>query len=116
MKKNYQSGNGFVGLIVIIALIWGVSSLFSSDTNDSNSYKSNYSSPAAASYPYSNQTNKSEQLIEPENPYDDGSGHSAGYEWAEENDPSYCDGNSQSFIEGCQEYLDQQDEYESENY
>lgn len=45
--------------------------------------------------------------IEPDNPYSYGSGHYAGYEWATENDPTYCDGNSNSFIEGCQEYLDQ---------
>ena len=38
---------------------------------------------------------------------DDCSGHSAGYEWAAENDitdPSDCGGNSQSFIEGCEAY------------
>jgi hypothetical protein len=52
------------------------------------------------------------QVEEPSNPYDDGSGHSAGYEWAQENDPSSCGGNSDSFIEGCQEYLDQQEAYE----
>jgi len=34
----------------------------------------------------------------------DCSGHEAGYAWAEENqitDPDMCDGRSQSFIEGC---------------
>lgn len=42
-----------------------------------------------------------------ESPYDDGSGHDAGFQWAEENgimDSSDCSGNSDSFIEGCQEY------------
>lgn len=41
----------------------------------------------------------------------DCSGHNAGYAWAEENgitDPYECDGNSQSFIEGCQAYADEQ--------
>lgn len=51
---------------------------------------------------------------EPENPYNAGSGHSAGFEWAEENDVSSCSGNSQSFIEGCEEYLSQRDEAEYE--
>jgi len=35
---------------------------------------------------------------------DDCSGHEAGYAWAEENeitDPDTCDGNSNSFVEGC---------------
>jgi len=41
---------------------------------------------------------------EPENPFADGSGHHAGFEWAQTNNPSSCGGNSQSFIEGCQEY------------
>lgn len=45
------------------------------------------------------------EVSEPENPYEDGSGHSAGYEWAKDNQVSYCGGNSQSFINGCEEYL-----------
>jgi hypothetical protein len=42
---------------------------------------------------------------------DDCSGHEAGYEWAEEqgvDDPDDCDGKSESFIEGCQSYAEQQ--------
>jgi len=41
----------------------------------------------------------------------DCSGHDAGYEWAEENaiiDENDCDGNSQSFIEGCEAYVEDQ--------
>ncbi len=37
----------------------------------------------------------------------DCSGHDAGYEWAQDNDitdPDDCDGNSDSFIEGCRAY------------
>jgi hypothetical protein len=37
----------------------------------------------------------------------DCSGHDAGYEWAQENeitDPNDCDGNNDSFIEGCRAY------------
>ena len=40
------------------------------------------------------------------NPYSDGTGHYAGYEWAERTGGS-CDGNSQSFNEGCEEYYRQ---------
>ena len=45
---------------------------------------------------------------------EDCSGHDAGYEWAEENDiddPDDCDGNSDSFIEGCQTYAEEQEDY-----
>lgn len=41
----------------------------------------------------------------------DCSGHEAGYEWAEENgidDPDDCDGKSDSFIEGCRSYAEEQ--------
>jgi hypothetical protein len=48
---------------------------------------------------------------EPENPYDAGTGHYAGYEWAEKNNPGTCGGSSQSFIEGCEEYQQQESEY-----
>jgi len=39
---------------------------------------------------------------------EDCSGHQVGYDWAENNDISDiydCDGNSQSFIEGCEAYV-----------
>lgn len=41
---------------------------------------------------------------------EDCSGHEAGYEWAEENDISDtydCNGNSQSFNEGCEAYVEE---------
>lgn len=41
---------------------------------------------------------------------EDCSGHEAGYEWAENNDISNvydCDGNSQSFIEGCEAFVEE---------
>ena len=41
---------------------------------------------------------------------EDCSGHEAGYEWAEENDISDagdCGGNSNSFIEGCRAYVEE---------
>ena len=43
----------------------------------------------------------------------DCSGHEAGYQWAEEHgieDPHDCGGNSQSFIEGCQAYAEEQED------
>lgn len=47
----------------------------------------------------------------------DCSGHEAGYQWAEENsidDPSDCGGNSNSFIEGCEAYAEEQSEEPAE--
>lgn len=43
----------------------------------------------------------------------DCSGHEAGYAWAEDKeieDPDDCDGNSQSFIEGCESYAEERQE------
>ena len=40
----------------------------------------------------------------------DCSGHQAGYDWAENNsidDEDDCTGNSQSFIEGCKQYVEE---------
>lgn len=42
---------------------------------------------------------------------DDCSGHEAGYEWAADKgitDPSDCGGNSNSFIEGCEAWANEQ--------
>lgn len=58
-----------------------------------------------------NPSQEDRDCIEPENPYDEGTGHYAGYEWAVENGEN-CNGNSESFNEGCSEYYDQLDEYE----
>ncbi len=40
------------------------------------------------------------------NPYSEGTGHYAGYEWAERTGGD-CNGNSASFNEGCEEYYSQ---------
>lgn len=78
-----------------LMLIVGCKSSAPSDTSDGNG------KVASAS-----------DCTEPENPYDEGSGHYAGFEWAENNDPGVCGGNSQSFIEGCEEYESQEAEYQ----
>ena len=51
--------------------------------------------------------------FEPENPYSSGSGHYAGWEWAQDKEPSRCGGNSNSFIEGCDTYMEQLSDYEN---
>ncbi len=48
----------------------------------------------------------------------DCSGHEAGYEWAGENDitdPDDCSGNSNSFIEGCEAYAEEQESSEEDD-
>ncbi len=56
------------------------------------------------------ETPRSENCILPQNPYNDGGGHDAGFNWAMENG-SICNGNSASFNEGCVEYYDQLNKY-----
>jgi hypothetical protein len=60
----------------------------------------------------SQQTTHDCASLEPDNPYEDGSGHFAGYEWAEEKGGASCGGNSDSFNEGCEEYGEQLETYE----
>lgn len=80
----------WIGWIIIIGLIiWWVFHFFSGN-NEDESYKNN---PEV----YSKETR---QCIEPENPYDEWSGHYAGYEWWEQ--WNSCWWNSSSFIEGCE--------------
>jgi hypothetical protein len=113
MKKS-NSGNSTIGIVILIGVIWGISSLFSTSEPENNKYRAaEYTS--TPTYPsYRDNDVNSGYYTEPENPYDEGSGHSAGYEWAEENDVDSCDGNSNSFIEGCEEYLDQKAQAEEE--
>lgn len=113
--KTDQKGNTFVGILILIGIIWMLSSLFSSDNNkiDNSSYSANsYSGYSDSSYDFYGSDDGYDYDLESENPYNEGSGHYAGYEWAMENEPSSCDGNSQSFIEGCEEYMSQLEEDE----
>ena len=82
---------------ILIAITFIISmSLFGCSNNSSN---------------YSKQTVKSAtNCVEPQNPYTEGSGHYAGFEWAKENGGA-CDGNSDSFNEGCENYYRQLNEY-----
>ncbi len=96
------------GIVVLALIIWGGISvwnwLFNSD--DSSYTSSSYDSGYNSSYSYDD----SEDCAEPENPYDYGTGHYAGFEWGENG--NYCSGNSDSFVEGCEEYESQEEGYE----
>lgn len=61
---------------------------------------------------YSSDTDTQKEGYEMTNPYSDGTGHHAGYEWAERTGGD-CNGSSASFNEGCEEYQHQLDLYES---
>jgi hypothetical protein len=105
-----EDNNSIGSIIVLVLLIWGGTNLwnwiFPSDSNDYD-YPSSYTS----SYSSDDSQYNSDNCSEPENPYDDGSGHYAGFEWGENGNS--CDGNSDSFIEGCEEYESQEEAYQS---
>lgn len=98
-------GNSVIWLIIVIAIVWGVFSLFKDD---------DYSTQIMQEHPnYESYTETKDcSDLEPENPYDEGSGHYAGFEWGQDNNVSSCGGNSESFIEGCEDYLTQEDAYD----
>ncbi len=56
------------------------------------------------------QNREYENCIPPQNPYNDGGGHDAGFNWAMEGGTE-CDGKSYSFNEGCFEYFRQLKRY-----
>jgi hypothetical protein len=58
-----------------------------------------------------NEKERAQVCAEPENPYAKGTGHYAGYEWAEEHGGN-CTARSSSFNEGCEEYEEQEAQYE----
>ena len=60
---------------------------------------------------YRNNTEHSKKECDMYNPYSSG-GHYAGYEWAERKNVSSCGGKSQSFINGCEKYLEQKENCE----
>jgi hypothetical protein len=98
-----------ISLLAAITLIStgcdsGTSSGYYNDY-DGYGYSSEYNTESAYDEP--------DEPVEPENPYDGyEEGHYAGYEWALENEVDDCDGNSQSFIEGCEEYVSQRNQYQ----
>lgn len=63
-------------------------------------------SPSSAS----TKKTKAEDCVSPHNPYNDGGGHDAGFKWASENGGN-CNGNSDSFNEGCAEFVRQMNQY-----
>lgn len=105
-----DSENSWLSWVIVIALIVGGYYLFAGN-NESES-KSAYDASFTSSN-YSNDEDDSEFETKTFKGYectDDCSGHEAGYNWAEENgiyDENDCGGNSNSFIEGCISYVEE---------
>jgi hypothetical protein len=109
MKIGNNKGNVIVWVTIIIAIIWGLFALFSNDES-SSSYESVTDSPTVENQYYGNEYAEEPQSFNGYECTDDCSGHEAGYNWAEENgieDEGDCGGNSNSFIEGCQSYVEE---------
>ena len=84
-----------------LALLGGIMLTVGCRTSESsNSSESSRQGPSA------------KECTEPENPYDEGSGHFAGFDWAQNNGSGTCDGHSQSFDEGCEEYERQKTDFD----
>jgi hypothetical protein len=93
-----------VGIALIALLWWGGSSVWNWAFSNSNSdYENSYSQPTSVFH-------SDDDCVEPENPYRYGSGHYAGWQWGEEG--NYCSGNSNSFVEGCDEYQAAEERFE----
>jgi len=59
-----------------------------------------------------NYYSESDSCTPPSNPYNDNGWHDAWFDWAERT-WWYCDWNSQSFNEWCEEYYSQQNSYDN---
>ncbi len=98
---SQNKGNVVIGILIIVLIIWGLFSFFKSDD------KQGYNNSPSSSF----SSKKDCSSLEPSNPYDEGSGHYAGFEWGENGNS--CGGNSNSFIEGCEDYEAQEEAYNS---
>lgn len=98
-----------------LAVVFLVSIFLGAGCASSPSGASTYTPPTSNHYFYSDDEyeEEPETVPEPENPYSPGSGHYAGFEWGERTGRT-CGGNSASFIEGCEEYQRQQEEYDNQ--
>lgn len=97
-----KNGISWFGLIFIIILIaWGYNHYTSKKIENDYGYKVETKGV----------TDKPDcSSLAPQNPYDFDSGHSAGFEWGVAGNS--CGGNSDSFIEGCEEYQNQENAYQ----
>lgn len=101
MKTNKQKGDGEIIILIIFGLIiWGIISLFSG--SDKGADYSKGDGDVFSDF-------RDCSILAPSNPYSNGSRHYAGFEWGESGNS--CGDNSSSFIEGCEEYENQEEVY-----
>lgn len=103
-----EKENNWISWVVIIVVIWGAYSIFTDEDLDSSEERTSYSS--ARSYEDEDRYYSGGSTFNGYDCTDDCSGHEAGYEWAEDKDiydESDCGGNSNSFIEGCLSYVEE---------
>ncbi|HAT68391.1 MAG: hypothetical protein A2481_03260 [Candidatus Yonathbacteria bacterium RIFOXYC2_FULL_47_9] len=103
-QVQYQKGNTAVGFLVWGLIFLGIYSFFNDDPESTTIMQGR---PSYSSYKESKDCSN----LEPDNPYDEGGGHYAGFQWGENG--NFCDGNSSSFIEGCEEYETQEESYQA---
>ncbi|MGA0607964.1 hypothetical protein ACO2Q0_18395 [Phenylobacterium sp. VNQ135] len=106
-----EQSSGCVTALVVVGALWGLSQCIGNTSNEpGESYSSAQAVDAAsdaAADAVAGSTYSDQGM-----PYgctDDCSGHGAGYEWAQENDitdPADCNGNSDSFVEGCEAFAE----------
>lgn len=102
-SPRYKKGEGEIGSIIVIGLlIWAGYAYFGEDKEKTAVMQEH---PNYQTY----KETKDCSALEPDNPYGEGSGHYAGFKWGE--DGNSCSGNSQSFIEGCEDYQRQEEAY-----
>ena len=109
--SNSMSDNMLYGIIFGIVGIFAVPALILVFNNDSGS--TGATSPSTPTYIAPAKPRPSPQTYNGYTCSDDCSGHEAGYEWASENgitqdEVDNYDGNSDSFREGMQSYVDEQ--------
>jgi hypothetical protein len=97
--------NFIIGLVTVTLIAWGAYALYQNNQEKNENILIMQEHPNYESY----KETKDCSSLAPNNPYDEGTGHYAGFEWGLEG--NYCDGNSDSFIEGCQGYETQQAAY-----
>lgn len=88
-------------VLIILAIVWAYNHFTTKKIEENYGYKVETSGVTAKPDCSS---------VEPQNPYGYDSGHSAGFEWGAEGKD--CGGNSDSFIEGCNEYQNQENAYQ----
>lgn len=97
-----EEKDNFFWIILLTVAVYGIFNLFKKDDESIQIMQKH------PSYEVYKET-KDCGVLEPRNIYSEGTGHYAGFEWGKNG--NFCNGNSESFIKGCQEYQIQDEAY-----